>query len=78
MVLPHRWITGTLTPAWLGAHGPGETTIARRPELTDLVDVDRVVAAHDQVRPQLAQVLDEVVGERVVVVDDEEHDSIAC
>src|SRR4029078_12826359 len=34
---------------------------------------DAVVAHHAHVLPQLAQVLDEVVGERVVVVDHEQH-----
>ena len=44
-----------------------------RPELADLVDRHRVVPAHDDVRPKLTQILDEVVGERIVVVDDEKH-----
>ena len=33
---------------------------------------ERVVAVHQRVRPQLTQVLDEVVDERVVVVDHED------
>src|SRR4028119_1758527 len=37
--------------------------------LEQLVDLRRVVADGAHVRPQLAQVLHEVVGERVVVVD---------
>src|SRR6266850_6281340 len=39
-------------------------------------DLQRVVAVHDRLLPQLAQVLDEVVRERVVVVEDEEHEGI--
>src|SRR4051812_32675033 len=45
----------------------------RRRELPDLLDGDRVVAPDDRIRPELAQVLDEVVCEGVVVVDDENH-----
>src|SRR5688572_13566671 len=43
----------------------------------DLTDRDLVVASDAELRAQLAQVLDQVVGERVVVVDDENH-SPAC
>src|SRR2546425_6101719 len=38
-----------------------------------LLHREHVVAVDDGLRPQLAEVLDEVVGERVVVVEDEEH-----
>ncbi len=34
-------------------------------------DVELVVAVHDRLRPELAEVLDEVVDEAVVAVDDE-------
>ncbi len=37
------------------------------------LDGHGVVAVHDRTRPQLPQVLDEVVGERVVVVEHQEH-----
>src|SRR5438094_949154 len=37
------------------------------------LDVHRVVADDLEVDAELTQVLDEVVGERVVVVDDEDH-----
>src|SRR5689334_20156757 len=39
----------------------------------DLVDSDCIVAMHDDLRAKLAEVLHEVVRERIVVVDDEEH-----
>jgi hypothetical protein len=39
----------------------------------DLADRDLVITADDDVSPKLPQVLDEVVGERVVVVEDEDH-----
>ena len=38
-----------------------------------LVRVDRVVAAHDDLRAELAEEVREVVGERVVVVDQQDH-----
>jgi len=46
---------------------------AIRRELRDLFDRDLVVAEHAHVLAQLAEVLHEVVGERVVVVDHEQH-----
>ena len=39
----------------------------------DLFERDRIVADDSRIRPQLAEVLHEVVGERIVVVDDENH-----
>ena len=45
------------------------------PRAQQLVDRRAVVAHHVGLRPQLAQVLDEVVGEAVVVVD---HEHVAC
>jgi hypothetical protein len=47
----------------------------RRPQRGDLVDRHLVVAENLQpdVRIQLAQALHQVVGERVVVVDEDDH-----
>ena len=39
----------------------------------DAVDVDGVIAHDFQRGPELAEVLDEVVGEGVVIVDDDDH-----
>ena len=39
----------------------------------DLVEPDGVVPMHRDVGAELAQILDEVVGKRVVIVDDEHH-----
>ena len=36
-------------------------------------DRDLVVAMHDDIRPQPAQVMDEVEGEAVVIVDQDDH-----
>jgi hypothetical protein len=44
-----------------------------RREGADLLDRDRVVATDDDLRTELAEVLDEIVREGVVVVDDEQH-----
>src|SRR5690606_37048927 len=43
----------------------------------DLFDRDLVVASDDRIRTQLAQILDEVERERVVVVDDQQHGASA-
>src|SRR5580704_10369392 len=43
------------------------------PERHRLVDRDLVVAMHDTSRTQVAQEVDEVVGEAVVIIDQEQH-----
>ena len=68
-----RWISGTEMPASLGVHGPGEMTICSGAHASICSSVERVVAMDMHVRAELAQVLDEVVGEAVVVVDHQEH-----
>src|SRR3954447_14764455 len=55
-----------------GRARPGRDDHAVPPALEQLADLRRVVADDLDLRPQLAQVLDEVVGERVVVVDRED------
>ncbi len=69
----NRRISGTEMPAWSGVQGPGEMTIFSGLPRGDLVQRERVVAVDVHVRAQLAQVLDEVVGEAVVVVDHQQH-----
>src|SRR5512133_3668960 len=63
----------------VGRARPGRDDDAIEGALEQLVD-DRAVVAHDlELAPQLAQVLDEVVGERVVVVDHEDpHGQSGC
>ena len=58
-------------PASSGVRGPGDITIAAGFERRDLVDGQRVVALDGHRRAELAQVLHEVEGEGVVVVDDQ-------
>ena len=45
---------------------------ARR-ESRDFIDTDLIVSSHERIRAQLPQILDEIVRERVVIVDDENH-----
>ena len=45
-------------------------------EREHLLDRERIVAIHDRFRAELPEQLDEVVGERVVVVEHEEHGGI--
>ena len=61
----------TEIPASAGVQGPGEITSRSRPALEQLADARPVVADDLDLGAELAQVLDEVVGERVVVVDHE-------
>ena len=59
--------------------GVGRRARARRnhdalgAERLDFRDADLVVAAHLDLRPQLAQILHQVVGKRVVIVENEDH-----
>jgi len=41
--------------------------------LPDLIESDAIIPMHLHCSPQLSEILDEIVGERIVVVDDEEH-----
>ena len=57
-------------PASFGVQGPGDSTIASGSAAKHVRDGrNLVVAMHNDVRPQPAQVMDEVEGEAVVVVD---------
>ena len=58
-------------PRILGTAGSGTDQDAVGGELVDLVDGERVVAVDDGLGTELTEVLDEVVDERVVVVDHE-------
>src|SRR4051794_4325523 len=46
---------------------------AIRAKRRNLVEADLVVATDDDLLPKLAEILDEVVGKRIVVVDHEQH-----
>jgi hypothetical protein len=47
-------------------------------ERFDLLDGQLVVAIDLNLRAQLSQVLDKVVGKRIVVVEDEDHGELQC
>ena len=64
-----RLMTSLLMPASLGLPGPGEMMMCVGRDLVDVLDRDRVVPHDLHLRAQLTQVLVEVVGEAVVVVD---------
>ena len=76
---PSRSITSSDTPASFGVHGPGEITMRSGASAVDLVHRQLVVAHHLHLGAQRLQVLHEVVGEAVVVVDHQQHGiSSAC
>ncbi len=56
--------------------GAGRNADVARRQLADFIHTDGVVANDFHFRAQLAEVLNEVVGEGVVVIDDEEHGEI--
>src|SRR3954447_20960913 len=74
---PHR-LNGD--PGLVRGAGPGRDDDAVPPAPEQIVDRGGVVAHRLDLRPQLAQVLDEVVGEGVVVVDhqDARHGQARC
>ncbi len=62
------------TPASLGVQGPGDSTSALG-FFFRISSVDELVVANDlALRAKLAQIMDEIVGEAIVVIDEDEHD----
>ena len=51
----------------------GRNQDAFRFELFDLIERDLIVAMHLHIHAHFAEVLDEVVGERIVIIDDQQH-----
>ena len=68
---PHQWHADARL-AW-GA-GAGRNDDGRRVERERPLGIQRVVPVDHRIGAQLACVLDQVVGEAVVVVEDEKHD----
>ena len=62
--------------AWGARTGREQNAV--RPESLDFLDCQFVVAAHHDLRTQFAQVLNEVVGEGIVVVENEDHRAFKC
>src|SRR5690349_20177677 len=56
-----------------GRARPGRYDDALRPQLGDLVEGHRVVSTNERLAAQLSHVPREVVDERIVVVDEENH-----
>ena len=61
---------------FVGRAGAGREYDAFRGEFGDPVGVDLVIAVDPHLFTQLAEVLHQVVGEGVVVVDHEQHDGV--
>jgi hypothetical protein len=53
--------------------GAGRDHQHGRVKASDLGDGDGIVAEHPDVLPQLAEILDEVVGEGVIVIEHQQH-----
>ena len=60
-------------PASSGVPGPGEIRIASAPLASASAGAQRVVALDPDLGPDLPQIMDEVPGEAVIIVDDEDH-----
>ena len=61
-------------PASLGVHGPGDSTMPLGFSFSTSATRDLVVAEDLARGAQLAQEVDEVIGEAVVVIDQDQHD----
>ena len=68
-----RWISGTEIPASLGVQGPGEITMRSGAKAATPRQVNLVVTIHPHLDPQLPQILHQVIGEGIVVVDHQQH-----
>ncbi|CAB4725431.1 unannotated protein [freshwater metagenome] len=74
----HRNATSECGDDLVGEAGIFGTTRTRTDEHTigseffDLLDRERVAAMHQRVSPQLAQILDQIEDERVVVIEDKD------
>ena len=66
-------INGTRIPASWGVHGPGESRMRSGRMRFNLFWRHLVVTPHHDLRAQFPKVLDEVVGKRIVIVEDEDH-----
>src|ERR1700677_1191984 len=53
--------------------GSGRNTDFFRVQLLNLVNGNAIIAPHDQFCAEFTKVLDQVVGERVVVIQDQNH-----
>ena len=72
--LPAKCCTaGTQMPASAGEQGPGDSTSCSGRERLDALERDLVVAEHAHVLAELAEILHQVEGEAVVVVDHQQH-----
>src|ERR1019366_5287042 len=65
-------------PSVLRSARPGRNDDTFRPHRVDLANANLVIATHLDRSAQFAQVLDKVVGKRVVVVANEDHDAIVA
>ena len=66
-----RGMSGKQTPASFGVQGPGDKMMASGRRSAISVERNLVVAHHVEHRTQLAQEMDKIVGETVIVIDDE-------
>src|SRR3989344_3895959 len=61
-------------PGFIWRTRPGRQQDGLRPQAQRLIDGDRIIAMDNRLRPQLVEIVDEVVGEAVVVIDHQDHD----
>ena len=72
--LPENFFTTAIViPASSGVHGPGESRMRSGFQAFQFLDGYLVIAANYHFRTQFSQVLDQVVGKGIVVIQDKNH-----
>ena len=56
-------------PASFGVHGPGEITIRSGLNFSISRNRNLIVPEYPYIRAKLSQVLDEVIGKRIIIID---------
>lgn len=69
---------GQTDPGLIGIAGTGREQDAAWSQAHRLLDIDGIVAVYHHLRPEASQIVNEVVGETVVVIDQQQHGRILC
>src|SRR5215469_16563362 len=60
-------------PSFVWSARPGRDHDSLWPHCFNFFDSNLIVAADPDISPQFSQILDQVVGERIVIIEDENH-----
>jgi hypothetical protein len=69
----NRFIVSIIIPEFSGRPGPGDMTMLFRRKPLDFLERDGIIPKNLQAVAHRTQILHQVKGERIIVVDDEYH-----